>query len=187
MSNVDICNQALTFLGAERITSLTQNSENARRCNAIFEQTRNEVIRSHPWNFAVARVSLALLSTTPVDSSFSAEFQLPADCLKVLTITDQADPEFKIEGRKLLCDYSEVYIRYIKKVTDPVQFDDNFIEALAAKLAMKLAYPITESKTLAELSKELYDDILADARSIDAQEGTPEETIEGDWLDARSE
>jgi len=185
MSNVDICNQALTFLAADRITSLTQNSENARRCNAIFEQTRDEVLRGHPWNFAMERVSLAVLDDEPT-YEFSVAYQLPADCLRVVS-TNTTDMEYKIEGRKLLCDYTGVKIRYIKRIEDPVQFDANFIEALAAKIATKLAYAITESKTLFDASVKWYAEIMADARSADAQEGTPDEYRDGDWLDARWE
>ena len=184
MSNVDICNQALTFLGADRIMSLTENNENARRCNSIFEQTRDEVLRGHPWNFAIERAALATLSTTP-EYEWSVQYQLPVDCLRVLA-TNTRDMEYKIEGKRLLCDDSGVKIKYIKRVTDPTQFDSMFTEALAAKLSAKLAYPITESKTLFDAATKLYGEILADARSADGQEGTPDPIRDGGWIDARS-
>lgn len=186
MSNVSICNQALTSLGADTIMSLTEDNENARRCNTIFEQTRDEVLRGHPWNFAIERTStMAALSASP-EFDWAYAYQLPSDCLRVLKTNIKYMP-FKIEGRKLLCDYTGIKIKYIKKVTDPVQFDANFAEALAAKLAQKLAYPITESKTMFEAAGKWYGDVLADARSADAQEGTPDDIDDSDWIDSRSE
>ena len=49
-SIVDICNGSLNQLGATTIVSLTEDSKNARLCNARFTQIRDSVFRSHPWN-----------------------------------------------------------------------------------------------------------------------------------------
>lgn len=185
MSNVSICNESLTFLGADRIMELEQDTEEARKCLAIFFQTRDEVQRGHPWNFCIARKSLATLDDEPV-FEWGVAYQLPADCLRVLN-TNIIDMPYKIEGRKLLCDQTGVKIKYIKRVEDPALFDANFSEALVAKLSSKLAYSIAESKTLADLAIKLYGGILADARSADAQEGTPDDYREGDWIDSRFE
>jgi hypothetical protein len=51
-SVVDICNESLDLLGAATITSLTQNSKEARLCNRNFEPVRDAVFRAHPWNVA---------------------------------------------------------------------------------------------------------------------------------------
>ena len=49
-SIVDINNAALNQLGASTILSLTEDSKNARICNARYTQIRDAVFRSHPWN-----------------------------------------------------------------------------------------------------------------------------------------
>ena len=49
----EIANLALVRIGAERITSLTDGSRNANEINAVFTLIRDEVLRSHPWNFAI--------------------------------------------------------------------------------------------------------------------------------------
>jgi hypothetical protein len=51
-SDVAICNTALNRLGANTITSFTENSKEARLCNAEYEGIRDQVLRSHPWNCA---------------------------------------------------------------------------------------------------------------------------------------
>jgi hypothetical protein len=49
---------ALTLLGADGvITSLTENSQNARVCNQLYDLSRQSLLRSHPWNFAFTRVA----------------------------------------------------------------------------------------------------------------------------------
>ena len=58
-SIVDIVNNALNILGASTISSLTEDSKNARISNQRFENVRNRVFRSHPWNCLIKRVQLA--------------------------------------------------------------------------------------------------------------------------------
>ena len=64
-SVVDICNGALNQLGATTIVSLTEDSKNARLCNARFTQIRDSVFRSHPWNCLQKRLELSSSTDTP--------------------------------------------------------------------------------------------------------------------------
>ena len=77
---VKIANLALTSLGADRIMALTEDSENARRINEIYEVMRDEVVSAHPWNFAIKRSTLGQLSETPV-IGYTYFHQVPADSL----------------------------------------------------------------------------------------------------------
>ena len=65
-SNVDIVNNALSILGASTISSLTEDTKNARISNQRFENVRNRLFRAHPWNCLIKRVQLAQNSTAPV-------------------------------------------------------------------------------------------------------------------------
>ena len=107
-SIVDICNGALNQLGASTIITLTEDSKNARLCNARFTQVRDSVFRSHPWNCLQKRVELAADTDTPA-WGFTSQFTIPADCLRVLSILD-FDSDHKIEGRKILTDNSSMKI-----------------------------------------------------------------------------
>ena len=64
-SIVDICNGSLNQLGATTIVSLTEDSKNARLCNARFTQIRDSVFRSHPWNCLKKRLELSSSTDTP--------------------------------------------------------------------------------------------------------------------------
>ena len=57
-SVVEICNEAMDLLGAATITSLDENSKEARLCNRRFSTVRDAVLRSHPWNCLIKRITL---------------------------------------------------------------------------------------------------------------------------------
>ena len=117
-SPVQICNAALLKLGAERINSLTENNKRARVFNERYNSIRKEVLRAHPWNFAIRRASLAKLPDAPA-YEYGSQYQLPNDCLRVLeTEADRLNvtgdflgnhpTKYKIEGRLLLTDGTSV-------------------------------------------------------------------------------
>ena len=89
-STVDICNGALNQLGASTILTLTEDSKNARLCNARYTQVRDSLFRSHPWNCLQKRVELAADTDKPA-WGFSSQYTLPADCLRLLRILDYDD------------------------------------------------------------------------------------------------
>jgi len=168
-SVVQICNSALNQLGASSITALTEDSKNARICNERYETIRDAVYRSHPWNCLVKRVQLAQDSDTPA-WGFTYQYTLPSDCLRVLQIRDY-NSDYKIEGRKLLIDESDVYLIYLTIETDVNQLDILLRETISAGLAQDIAYAITSNLQVTKLMAEKYQAKLSEARHTDASEG----------------
>lgn len=168
-SIVDICNGALNQLGASTILSLTEDSKNARLCNARYTQVRDSVFRSHPWNCLQKRIQLAADTATPA-WGFAKQYTLPADCLRLLTILDY-DADYKVEGRKILTDLSAVKILYVARITDPNEYDELLRETLSAALAADIAYAITSSNPLTANMYNLFKDKLKEARFVDSTEG----------------
>jgi hypothetical protein len=168
-SIVDICNGALNQLGASTILTLTEDSKNARLCNARYTQVRDSVFRSHPWNCLQKRLQLAADTATPA-WGFTKQYTLPADCLRVLTILDY-DADYKIEGRKILTDNSTMKILYISRVEDPNEYDELLRETLSAALAADIAYAITSSNPTATNMFNLFQSKLKEARFVDSTEG----------------
>ena len=168
-SVVDICNGALNQLGATTILSLTEDSKNARLCNSRFTQVRDALFRTHPWNCLQKRTSLAKEATAP-SWGFTAQFVLPADCLRLLYIIDY-DSNYKVEGRKILSNTSTMKILYIARITDPNEYDELLRETLSASLAADIAYGVTSSNPVAQNMYTLFQDKLRDARFVDSTEG----------------
>lgn len=185
-SEVQICNRALQKLGSDPIVSLADASEQARECSRAYADVRDAELRDHNWNFAITRAQLPALSTDPA-WGFDKQFQLPADCLRVIELNGLNDSgDWTVEGRMLLANAAApLDIRYIKRETDVGLFDPLFVEALASRLAAELAEALTQSNTKAERALVAYREALRKARRADAIEGTPDMLEEGTWLGAR--
>ena len=189
-SVVDIANNALTLLGASTISSLTEDTKNARLCNQRYEPIRNRVFRSHNWNCLIKRVELAQDSTGPV-IEYTYGYTLPSDCLRVLKVhngtTDSIASalDYKVEGRKIVTDEGTVYLVYVALDTDPTNYDSYLYEAVSHQLAADLAYAITNNSTLANQYMSRADERLREARFIDATENALDTIEANEFTDAR--
>ena len=190
-SEIGICNSALTKIGVGAvglITSLTEGSRNSNLCNEQYGKLRDQLLRAHKWNFATARIKLARLSETPV-FEFDYVYQLPADWIRVVSVHDNSagagSVRYKIEGRRLLTNAGEVYLRYIHRVTDPNDMPADFRETLANLLAKDLASAVAQSNSLKEDMNEEYRRALRRARSTDAIEDVPEAMPDSSWISQR--
>ena len=189
-STVDMCNSALNLLGASTISSLTEDTKNARLCNQRFEPIRDRVFRSHNWNCLIKRIQLAQDSTGPV-VEYTYGYTLPTDCLRVLKIhngsTDSIKSalDYKIEGRKVVTDETTIYLVYIALITDPNEFDSYLREAISHQLAADICYAITNNSTLANNYMKRADERLREARFIDATENALDTVEANEFTDAR--
>jgi hypothetical protein len=168
-SVVDICNSALNQLGASTILSLTEDSKNARLCNARYSSVRDAVFRSHTWNCLQKRASLASDVATPA-WGFEKQFTLPSDCLRLITILDSSY-DYRVEGRKIVSNLDSMKILYVARIEDPNEYDELLKESISAALAADIAYAITSSNPVATQMYNLYQTKLKDARFVDATEG----------------
>lgn len=188
-AEVDICNRALQKLGAARITALTDQSVNARACSTAYAICRDDLLREHPWNFAIQRFQLAASATTPAFGPANA-YPLPTGWLRVLPpdpFQNTNDRDWIIEGGQLLTDDpSPLNIRIVMQVTDPNLMDVTFREALASKLAYELAEPLTQSNTKKQAAAAMFKDDIAQARKVNAIEKVPQAAVEDTWITSRA-
>lgn len=166
---------ALDLLGADPIIALDSTSKTSRIMTRNYGVIRDAVIRAHPWNAAIHRTTIAADATAP-DSVFAYQYSLPTDpyCLRVLDLPEALDTdEWRVEGRKLLTDVAApLPIRYLKRITDPLEYDPLMTQAIATRLASFSAYSITGSRSMMIDLFNGYQSILGDARTQDSFEGT---------------
>lgn len=189
-SKTDICNLALLRLGEPRILSLDDDSKRAIALKSFFDLALDIVLQDHPWNFAIRRATLAKLTADPA-FGYSAAYQLPSGCLRVLGIVgsgQNVDPslEYKIEGQQLLTNESAAKIKYILRITETGMFGARFCSALASRLALEMSYHLVKSPALQQAMFKSYEAELSAAKGIDAQEDTPEVYQTNPWLEARA-
>jgi len=187
-SEVSIANRALQKLGANRITSLTDSSTNARAANACYEILRDAELRRHTWNFAIKREALAADGTAPSWGRTNA-FELPADFLRLLPPYPEDNfnnLDWQIEGRKIYTDdAAPLYVRYVAQVTDPNLMDALFRELLATRMAYEMCEELTQSNTKRDLLYRDIKDIVVEAKRTNAIENVSAETPTDTWITAR--
>jgi len=188
--SVEICNSALIKVGANTISSLSDGTKASNLCNAQYDRLRKEVLRSHPWNFAISYTSIAATVNTPIwTKQFSAEFVLPADVLRVLE-TDLGYNEdwelgYNVDGNKVIfARGTSIKIKYIKDITNTTRFDSNFDETLAFRIAADIAYALVQSQTVQQNMYAAYLSFLSQARSFDAQENAADRVEADEFTDA---
>jgi hypothetical protein len=163
-SDAKIASDALILIGLEPIASLSQDVQSARVVRPLYEQLRDELLEEHPWKFARARAALAMLDAKPT-FGYARAFQLPTDCLKVISTEPRAGHE--IEGGRLLTDLPAVSIKYVRKVTDPAAMPPLFRAALAAKIAGRIAFKFG-GQVQVERMEALFERRIAKARAANA-------------------
>lgn len=186
-SKTTIQNSALIKLGAERIGSEDDDNKRARLVKERYPVVLKELLRSHPWNFAISYVELSAVDPTPDDVfDYDYVFQLPSDCIRVLSTDLCADEHWEeIEGLRIACNSSVLKVKFVKDITDTSKFDDSFVEVLAWALAADLAYAFTQSSQQLETVQKTYEAKLRVARSYDAQVGSVRQVQATEWINAR--
>jgi len=196
-TTVSICNQAISWLGGNRIISLDDETVEARLCKANYDQLLDVVLEAKAWTFAVVRFKPAQLSETP-EYGFSAAFAIPTDILTILQVSggsvsaDGTGPglarksagngeEQRIlwqrEGQTIVCDEQTIYCRGIKRIVDASKFSPGFVQALAARIAREIALPLSQSQTLEDKMVKKYNDALADGGTFDGLQGRSNKVI----------
>lgn len=187
-SIIAICNNALLDLGEDVIMSLGDESKAAGLCNNRWPAVRDAVLRAHPWNCAMAQAELAASSAAPL-WRWEYKYTLPTDFLRIVKIVglDGRDVvDWEIQGGIILCnEEAPIYISYVRREGDPRKFDALLVEALSARLAATLAYPLSGSTSLAQAHWDMYQEKLAEARGVDAREGVPESVTPTSWIGAK--
>lgn len=182
-SIVAVCNRALAKIGDELIImSLDDDTKTARYCKALFADTRDFVLRSYPWRFALKRYVLAPLKDKPL-FGYDYQFAVPSDCLRVWKTQEQE--RYQVEGRCILADRNIFNFIGISRIEDPTLFDPMFVEALALRLGAELAVPLTASVSLKENLTKEFQDFVQQAKTASAMEGVQDVYIPQGWVEAR--
>jgi hypothetical protein len=196
-SEVQIARLALQHLGDRfDITSLTEATPEAEQVNLVFANVRDMVLREHPWKFARKYASPAALSGD-APGNWDYMYSYPSDALRIIRIVnplgdDKAPLRFEVarnsaDLRVILTNESEPTFEYTQRITDPQQFDPQFVVALSYRIAQYIAMPITGDRQVMSDMNSMADIEIGKAKASDANEGfeTPRPS-EADWINARA-
>lgn len=191
-TEVGIANAALRRLGATRIASFTDGSKSANCVLDFYEETRDELLRSHPWNFARSRQKLAQLATAPA-FGFDYAYGLPSDWMRTVAVHDNDAGEGTIEYSEeiqggqgvILASSSAVYLSYVAFISDPNRMPADFRKALSRLLATAMAIDLTKSNTIRSECDDEAKSLVRRAKSTDAQGSSPVRRPQGSWAAVR--
>ena len=174
-SDVSICSQALLMLGADPISSLSEDeSDNAKLCANLWPLVRDAVLRAGTWHCATKRVRLAPLVDAPA-FDYAYQFVLPSDWLRTLRVGEYGqEPDYRMAGGRVLCDMASLPLLYVFRNEDPASYDSLLMDAMVHAMAARLAYPVTESSSEAARLRAEFERLMRQARAVDGQEDPPE-------------
>tara|TARA_R110002096_G_scaffold58166_2_gene146820 strand:- start:1351 stop:1941 length:591 start_codon:yes stop_codon:yes gene_type:complete len=194
-SEVQIAKLALQHIGDRfDISDLTESTPEAEQVNLIFVDTRDALLRQHPWNFAKKYATPAALTAT-VPGNWDYAYIYPTDAVRVLGVIDPLETGVAIKfevarnennAKVILTDQVDAEFYYTAKITDSTQFDPEFTMALSYKLAAKLAMPLTGERAIAGDMDTLATNTINSAWETDSNEGIEEDLPEAPWIQARA-
>lgn len=176
---IDICNQAISEVGGEFISDLTDPQREAVLCKSLYPSALDHVLTAARWSFLADRAVLSPSANVPA-FGFRNAFEIAGDVLEIYEVFDQINynPDlvennlyWQREGDFILADADVIYVKYKVRKEDPSDFTPQFRQALSAYLAHLLAVPLSNSRTLSEAKYMLFERIVAESANIDSMQG----------------
>ena len=159
---------ALSRLGLEDITSLTDDTARAIACRVAYQNVIDEVLLGHDWVCARYMKDLTALVSTPV-YKFYYQYLLPANpyCLRIREVANLSEVSIKYQmmGRYILCDEPDgLYLSYNKRVTDPTELDGILANCISLRLASWIEPRFGDSITRRKSILEEYGGLILQAK-----------------------
>lgn len=193
LSQTEIVNLALTRLGQDRVISITDDVEAARVMRSLWEMTRDTVLASYPWKFAIKRTSLPALAAAP-EYGWERQFTVPEECLRLVQVGDDYVfytgllETFQLEGGVILTNEgAPLRLRYVQRVTNVGLWPVLFGRVVALQLALDACEKLTTSAAKQQTLTDAYALAVAQARKQSAIERPPQRADNSDWLNARGD
>lgn len=179
-SDIEICNLALSSLGADLIRAFDDSSKRARVCKVQYAPLRDLLISQYDWSFA--RKFATLRAAVDVDSTnFGVAYDIPADCLRPLDILPEGtNQRWEIAGSYLYTPVTEPILRYTAKGIGTGMYTASFIDALASELAFRIAPAIRQNDRIEAGFAQKAKLALLLAQEEDAGRGSEYRASDGD-------
>lgn len=186
-SAISLCSNALQQLGDDPIASFNlSEGKRARLCGNLWPQVRDYLLRLHPWPCIRKRVILAPETTPPEIFDWGYSFLLPGDWMRTIQVGKRGERiDFEVQGNRVLANTNAMYLVYCYRSEDPALWDSMLCDLACAEMTARLAYPITQSASLAELKRAEFKGMLQLAKSVAGQDNDPEDWGDSPFTDVR--
>lgn len=175
------------------IQNSNQSDKNTVVLNEFYDIAREQVLKDFDWNFANSYRELSLTGNIPQNPKFLYEYDYPNDCVfarEIIPYVDSKMVEFEIaantDGQKVInTNQTPAILRYTKTVDNETFFSAEFVMALCWYLAFLAAPAITGNRAIQSDCLNVYTNILAKSKALNASEGYLKNEDSCSWLDAR--
>ncbi len=171
-TKTDVCNHALALCGQAPQQSFDPSVKHVsvRRCNEYWERARRKAMSKYRWRNLITQVALAESPTAPL-FGYTKSYLLPADCLRPLNL-QYKDQQWSRRGSVIHTNYAGAKLEYIRDTQNLGELDEYTLDVMGYTLADYIVVPLLgpeKGRKLArELRKELREDVLPEARKINA-------------------
>lgn len=182
ISEVDVYNLALTNAKSKAfVQSLTENSLERKYCTANFIPSVAATLEQADWKFASKSAALQLLAKAGDDNDdappppWQFAYKYPNDCAQFREILRDSDDEelvpydvqinFSENGKRILTDKPLAWGRYTVLTYSVGLFSPLFVDALAWRLAMRIAPPLIGENAPLRFLTQMYVTSLATAET----------------------
>ena len=173
-SKFDICNKALVLVGANTISSFTQNTTESKVANQLYESTLENLLTRCRWRFASKQAQLSKNIANP-DARYDSSYALPNDAHIIHTVTVGDDViKYDRYGQNLFTNTTSsdtVIADYTFQPSESI-FPPYFKQTLVFELASLFAGAIARNDQLSELYHKRSIAQLAIAKATDGQAQT---------------
>ena len=186
LSKTDIANNALTRVGANPITSIDDDTNNARVISRVYELSLRSILSECRWNFATKRLLLTISADTLVwyytSEGENFVYVKPTDVIQIFG-TNNLNATLREEGDYLISNRDELGIKYTQYHDVPSKYPAAFVDAFVDKLCSDIAYMIVNSATLGDKYKKIYETLSLDkAMTINSQTNGVEQIRDEEWV-----
>lgn len=183
-AKLDVAALVMDHLGAGVIVSENEPTKRAKAFKRHWDMSRRAVLSAHKWGFATRQKELAQSTTETPKYGFQYAYEVTPDILKVWDQEDKDWPNRR-HGNYIYSNASTLKVTVTIDVTDVGSFSQEFVDALAAHIAWKIAFQITVSMEKEKAMEDLYNTTLRTARFGNAVEMPSQYAETGStWLDA---
>lgn len=184
VTQVQICNIALGWIGAGRVTDIGggASSEEELLCKDQFEISVRATLEHKAWLFAIAVVDCGTGAAvgTGEHEDFLGKFTLPVNSNVVHVVqaddgSGKYDVDFEQRGGYVYADLdpaSKLYVRAVCYFSDPTTWTPTFQRAVAARIAADLAMTLTESVAHEQRMERKFIEEVKKGGAWDAMRGT---------------
>lgn len=197
-TKVEICNMALANYGGGEIVSLTENTEEARVLNLLYENCRQAILAKGIWNFATSYTgSLALLDEAE-HPTYKYVYALPSKCLKVLQVYNsnidlqfqQYMPDYEVfnygSRKALATDIEGAKCKYVVDEDNTAIYTPEFVTCLSYLLSARCVESLTGNAQIVSEMDAKYQVAFQDALLSNARENKSNLQYPSGFLDFRN-